>query len=197
MTRANLNFIWQNVGESPRTLFHYHNGDQYPEGLLQWFGIEAFLTIDRLWTPDDFRAWIRGNYRRSCRNITRLDNGMTIDAHALTDEPAEPDDLGEGGQPKLFYTDGFITDYSYVFTTHGVPGRRRRDGSCHYRDVNWVIAWNWDHRIFAGPATKFLAFCGKRVKPRALPSDEAVRSAVSDAITSAFSPSTSDSPTLP
>src|SRR5438874_1458057 len=100
MTRGNLNFVWQNIGETPHTLFHYHNGDQYPEGLLQWFGIEKFLTINRLWTPDDFRSWIRENYRKAGRQVTPLGNGLSIDAYTLTDEPAEAEDFGEGGQPK-------------------------------------------------------------------------------------------------
>src|SRR5438132_8063918 len=104
MTRGNLNFIWQNPGESPRTLFHYHNGDQYPEGLLQFFGIEEFLRIPHLWTPEDFRAWIRKNYKVPCRKVTALGNGVMLDAHADTDEPAEPDDLGEGGQPRVYFT---------------------------------------------------------------------------------------------
>jgi hypothetical protein len=90
MTRSNLNFVWQNSGESPRVLFHYHNGDQHPEGLLQWFGIESFLTLDRLWTPGDFRDWIQANYKVACRKVTKFPNGVTIDAHAESDTPAEP-----------------------------------------------------------------------------------------------------------
>lgn len=115
MTRSNLNFIWQNPGEAPRTLFHYHNGDQYPEGLLLFYGIEEFLSIKRPWTPDDFRSWISKNYREAGRQVTQLAGGMSLDMHCETDIPAEPEDLGDGGQPRIYYTDGFITDYSYVF----------------------------------------------------------------------------------
>jgi hypothetical protein len=178
MTRANLNFVWQNRGEAPRTLFHYHNGDQYPEGLLQHFGIEEFLTIPHLWTPEDFRAWIAKNYRKSCRKVSVLSNGMKVDAHADTEEPAEPTDLGEGGQPRIYYTDGFVTDYSYVFTNGFRLGRPRKDGGRHSTEVNWVTAWNWDQRIFSGTAERFLRFLEKRVKPTALPGDVAVFSAV-------------------
>ncbi|CAN5432883.1 hypothetical protein BH10PLA2_BH10PLA2_25030 [soil metagenome] len=182
MTRANLNFIGQNPGELPRVLFHYHNGDQYPEGLLQYFGIEAFLTIDRLWTPDDFCTWIRGNYREACRKITTLPNGLTISAHAESDKPTEPEDLGEGGQPKIFYTGCFVTDFSYVFT-HGLKlGRKRKDGSRRHEELNWVKAWDWDELIFDGPASKFRTFCQKRVKQEIIPGDVAAKAAVLESL---------------
>ena len=186
MTRANLNFIWQNQGESPRALFHYHNGDQYPEGLLQWYGLEEFLTIDRLWTPDDFRTWIRANYKVACRKLTTLANGVTIDAHAETDDPAEPEDLGEGGQPKIYFTDGFLTDYSYVFGQECKPGRKQKDGNRPYVKQNWVTVWNYKKLIFDGTPQRFLRFCQKRVEPKIIPGDVAVKSAVSEAITSAL-----------
>jgi hypothetical protein len=187
MTRANLNFVWQNIGEAPRTLFHYHNGDQYPEGLLQFFGIEDFLTIDRLWTPEDFTSWIRKNYRKACRKVTTLGNGMSIDAHAETDEPAEPEDLGEDGQPKIFYTGGFITDYSYVFTHRHFPGRKHKDGTRPYRQRNWVSVWNYERLIFNGTAKNFLRFCQKRAKPQIVPADQATFSTVGTALQQAFS----------
>lgn len=174
MTRANLNFVWQNGGEAPRTLFHYHNGDQYPEGLLQYFGIEEFLSLPGLWTPDDFRGWIRKNYRVATRKVTTFANGVTIDQHAEGDEPAEPEDLGEGGQPKIFYTDGFLTDYSYVFTHRSVRGRTRKDGTALHRLQNWVVAWDSSERIFDGSAKRFLTFLQKRVKPAVLPPDAAL-----------------------
>lgn len=187
MTRANLNFVWQNPGEAPRTLFHYHNGDQYPEGLLQFFGIEAFLTLDRLWTPDDFRSWIRTNYRRSCRQVTQLANGVSIDSHAETNDPAEPEDLGENGQPRIYYTDGFATDYSYLFTHHYVYGRKRKDGTRPFDPVNWVSVWNFKKLVFDGSAKRFLRSCEKRVQPRVVPGESASFSAVSAALAKAFS----------
>lgn len=195
MTRSNLNFVWQNSGESPRTLFHYHNGDQYPEGLLQFYGLEGFLTLDHLWTPDDFRAWISGNYRTACRKIATLPNGIKIDMHAETDDPAEPDDLGEGGQPKIFYTDGFLTDYTYVFTHRSVPGRKRKDGTRPYKECNWVRAWNWDRLIFSGSAKRFLTFCGKRVQPTIVPAEVSLKGSIDAALASAFS--SSPTPPLP
>jgi len=182
MTRANLNFVWQERGQNPRTLFHYHNGDQYPEGLLQFFGIEEFLLIPRLWTPEDFRAWIRKNYKEPCRKIMKLPNGMILNAHAETDEPAEPGDLGEGGQPRISYTDGFTTDYSYVFTHHSSPKRRRKDGTKQFESVNWVSVWSFKRLIFDGNAARFLRFAEKRVKPRVLPGDVAAFSSFASAL---------------
>lgn len=187
MTRANLNFIFQNQGEAPRTLFHYHNGDQYPEGLLQVFGIEPFLLIDREWTPEDFTAWIKANYRQPCRRVTRLGNGMTLDAHAESDEPAEPADLGEGGQPRIYYTDGFITDYSYVFSTEMKAGRRRKNGSRVYGRQNHVTVWNWKKLIFDGSAKQFLRFCQKRAEPKILPGDQVSFAATGQALQAAQS----------
>jgi hypothetical protein len=186
MTRANLNFVWQNPGEAPRTLFHYHNGDQYPEGLLQFFGLEDFLAADHLWTPEDFRFWIERNYRRPCRKITTLPNGVTIDSHAESDEPAEPENLGEGGQPKVFYTDGFPTDYSYVFTHRFVPGRRRKDGTRPCTQRNWVSVWHYKRLIFDGSPERFLAYCRKRVEPRILPADQQAFAAVGSALHAAL-----------
>lgn len=153
-------------------MFHYHNGDQYPEGLLQFFGIEGFLTADHLWTPDDFRAWITKNYRQTCRKVTTFPNGFSIDSHAESDEPAEPEDLGEAGQPRICYTDGCITDYSYVFTHRHVPGRKQKDGTRPYLERNWVTVWNYQKLIFDGTPRQFLTFCRKRIKPQILPADQ-------------------------
>lgn len=154
MTRANLNFIYQSIGETPRSLFHYHNGDQYPAGLLCFYGIEPFLTLDHPWTADDFRAWIATNYRKAGRAIATLPNGMKIDRYGESDEPAEPQDLGEGGQPRIHFTDGFLTDYSYVF----------KSGSDGHRPDNQVTAWEWDELIFSGTAREFLAYCKAETK---------------------------------
>jgi hypothetical protein len=129
MTRANLNFVSHEA-----ILFHYHNGDQYPDGLVDYFGIRELCAIDRLWTPDDFKAWIRNNYTEATRRITNFANGMSIDAHAQTDVPAETEAVE---QPCIYYTGSFITDYSYVFTHSFQTGRKRKDGSRQLKDVNY------------------------------------------------------------
>jgi len=109
MTRANLNFIYQNTGEVPKTLFCYHNGDQYPSGLIDFFNVkELFKDM----TPANFKKWIKTNYNTTAKKIT---------------------------QPKIYYTDGFITDYSYIFET---------DGS--------IKVFEWDKLVFDGDAKAFI-----------------------------------------
>lgn len=116
MTRSNLNFIYQNKGEAPRTLFYYHNGDQYPIGLRDFYNVLDFINKGiehKGLTAEMFKKWILKNYDNS------------------------PVDLGIGGQPKIYYTDGFITDYSYVF------------------EENKVAVWEWDKKIFGDDLKKF------------------------------------------
>lgn len=91
MTRACLNFRFQKAGEGPRTLYHYHNGDQYPSGLQNCFNVEQLLNN---FTPDGFREWIRENYEAEAQEIDH---------------------------PCIYYDDaGYITDYSYVFAPDSV-----------------------------------------------------------------------------
>lgn len=116
MTRANINYVWQNIGEAPRTLFFYWNGDQYPKGIRDYYHLLDFIRLKE-WTSEAFEKWAENNY----------------DAKTLKIE-----DLGEGGQPKIYYTDGFITDYTYVF-----------EGS---REVS---VWNYKKLIFEGTAEEF------------------------------------------
>jgi len=118
MTRANLNFVYQNWGESPRTLFHYHNGDQYPVGLREHFNVLSL--VKETITPERFKTWIEKEYQ------------------------AIAEDLGEGGQPKVYYTDGYITDYSYVF------------------ELEEVIAWNWAECVFKGSREEFTQWIKKQ-----------------------------------
>ena len=119
MTRANINFVWQESGEAPRTLFAYHNGDQYPSGLRDCFNV-LDLVAEKI-TPERFAAWIKINYPNS-----------------------KLEDLGEGGQPKVYYTDGFITDYSYVF------------------EPEEVSVWCWKKLIFEGTRKKFINWIKKQ-----------------------------------
>lgn len=116
MTRANINFIWQEQGEAPRTLFFYWNGDQYPQGIRDHYNILDLFAgeVDAA----AFKNWARKNY-----------DGVEIR------------DLGAGGQPKIYYTDGFITDYSYAIEARGT-----------------VKVWNWDKLIFSGDFKKFASW---------------------------------------
>lgn len=96
MTRANLNFIWQEWGKSPQTLFHYHNADQYPQGLRDSFNVLDFIQ-EKEWTPEAFRKWVKQNY-----------------SDDFDKEHPEPIEISH---PCIYYDDaGFTTDYSYVFT---------------------------------------------------------------------------------
>jgi len=60
-------------------------------------------------TKKSFTEWIKKNY----------DGNKT-------------ENLGQGGQPKIYYTDGFITDYSYIF------------------EEDKIKVFEWDKKIFDG-----------------------------------------------
>ena len=115
MTRANINYVWQEMGKAPHTLFFYWNGDQYPQGIRDCYHILDFVKLEE-WTPQAFKNWAKKNYKK-----------------------VKIEDLGIAGQPKIYYTDGFITDYSYVFE------QNRKE----------ILVWNWDNRIFRGNPKKF------------------------------------------
>lgn len=112
MTRANINYVYQKSGEAPRTLFFYWNGDQYPRGIKDYYNVLDFVNSE--WSEKSFKAWAKKNY-----------------------DKVEIQDLGEGGQPKIFYTDGFITDYTYVF------------------DGDEISVWNWRELVFHGSKDQF------------------------------------------
>jgi len=126
MTRANINFIWQEWGKAPHTLFFYWNGDQYPSGIRDYYHLLDF--VEGEWTAENFTNWIKANYHDDDGNAS------------------EPEDLGEGGQPKVYYTDGFITDYSYVFDASG--GR--------------VLVYEWAELIFKGNKQEFIEWLKNR-----------------------------------
>jgi hypothetical protein len=117
MTRANLNFISQNTGEAPKTLYFYWNGDQYPEGIRDIYHLLDFIKAGM--KEDDFREWAKKNYE-----------GVKI--KSIT-------------QPKIYYTDGFITDYSYVFDY----------------DTDRVLVYNWADKIFDGKSEEFIKWLEK------------------------------------
>lgn len=118
MTRANINFIWQNTGEMPRTLFFYWNGDQYPRGIRDFYNVLDFVSKDM--TAKRFKNWAEKNY-----------------------EDVLVEDLGEGGQPKVYYTDGFITDYTYAFDVGG-NGQPK------------IKVWEYAELIFDGDDKEFI-----------------------------------------
>uniref|UniRef100_A0A6M3LNS8 Uncharacterized protein n=1 Tax=viral metagenome TaxID=1070528 RepID=A0A6M3LNS8_9ZZZZ len=122
MTRANINYVYQIVGEAPKTLFLYHNGDQYPSGMRDCFNVLDL--VKETITPNRFKKWLKENYVK--------EHGDKLK------------DLGEGGQPKIYYTNGFITDYSYVF------------------EDDEVSVWNYKELIFEGNREKFINWIKKQ-----------------------------------
>lgn len=125
MTRANLNFLYFNESENQeergfKCLFFYKNGDQYPTGLKNFYNVRSWLEAD--WTSENFAEWIKANYSRE-------------------DEEATPEDLPDS-QPKIYYTGGFSTDYSYVFD--GTMGEKK------------VIVFEWAEKVFEGNAKQFM-----------------------------------------
>lgn len=136
MTRANINFIWQKWGESPRTLFHYWNGGQYPQGLRDHYNLLDF--VEGEWTPESFSRWIERNY-----------------------DGQKPEDLGEGGQPKVYYTHGFITDYTYVFQVSAIVADENGKEVGKGRKV---IVWRWADKIFQGDDKEFARWLKKKKK---------------------------------
>lgn len=110
MTRGNINFISQKCGEAPKTLFFYHNGDQYPRGMRDIYNVLDLVSKDI--TAESFKEWAKKNY--------------------------EEVEIEETTQPKVYYTDGFITDYSYVF------------------EKDSIKVWEWDTPIFTGTREQFI-----------------------------------------
>lgn len=118
MTRGNINYIYQNIGEAPKTLFIYQNGDQYPSGIRDGYNVMQFIDSD--WSIEAFNKWIYDNYdKRKPKKVS---------------------------QPKVYYTDGFITDYSYVFD----------------REYKSIKVWCWEELIFTGDSKKFKTWIAKQ-----------------------------------
>lgn len=143
MTRANLNYVYQERGSNPKTLYFYQNGDQYPRGIRDFFHVDQFINSD--WTPKAFKKWIGDNYKVQGRKVTKCKNGITIDAHCELEEPARTSKISH---PCIYYDDaGFITDYSYVF-----------DSTLEKS----VKVYQWDEQIFNGTAKDFLVWLKKQ-----------------------------------
>lgn len=136
MTRANINFVYQEKGHMPKTLYFYQNGDQYPRGLRDFYHVEDFLTSD--WSPKAFKEWLAKNYHTQGRQITKFENGLSLDAHVELPEQAKPKRISH---PCVYYDHyGNIADWSYVF-----------DSTLEKA----VKAYCWDKLVFSGDAKGF------------------------------------------
>lgn len=95
MTRANLNFHYQNWGDVPKTLYFYHNGDQYPSGLRDYFNIKEWLVNKNALESAYFVKWITQNYKKNPKDRPQVEK--------IT-------------HPCIMYdSGGFMADYSYLF----------------------------------------------------------------------------------
>ena len=90
MTRANINFVWQGKRGKKQTLYHNHNGDQYPQGIRDVYNVLSFINQER-WTVNGFRQWLFTNYEIG-------------DDHRILPHSAIYEDAS-----------GIPMDYSYVF----------------------------------------------------------------------------------
>lgn len=113
MTRADINYIYQETGSMPKVLYHYENGDQYPRGLRDIYHVLDFVLGD--WTPENFKKWIGNNYTET-RRVTATGKTVSIEFSEHTEVPAEP----ELKEHKII--DDY-TDYGYVFD--GTLNRRK------------------------------------------------------------------------
>jgi hypothetical protein len=115
MTRGNINFIELKNGKA-KTLYFYWNGDQYPSGLREIYNVLDL--VKEPITRKSFTEWASKNYQgKKPKSIT---------------------------QPKVYYTDGFITDYSYVFEDESVK------------------VWEWDKIVFSGTRAEFISWIKKQ-----------------------------------
>lgn len=58
MTRANINFK-----SKDGNVYHwYWNGDQYPHGLVIWYGILGWISYKEKFNSDGFAKWVGANY---------------------------------------------------------------------------------------------------------------------------------------
>lgn len=141
MTRANLNFVSQKRGERPKTLYHYYNGDQYPTGLRDSFGVVEWLKDEKAFTPNGFKKWIAKNYKEQVMK--------TSGPISYCDDSEKDGQVMEITHPAIYYdTGGFITDYSYVFD------------STNERKA--VVVYNWDEQIFKGTVKEFIKWLKKQ-----------------------------------
>jgi len=132
MTRADINYIYQDTGSTPKVLYHYENGDQYPSGIREDFKVLDFINSD--WSKEAFIKWIGDNYTET--ETVRATNGgdISIEFERKTKTPVRP----KNKTHKI--VDGY-TDYGYVFDN--LLGKRT------------VTVYNWGKEIFEGTDKEF------------------------------------------
>ena len=139
MTRADINYIYQETGSMPKVLYHYHNGDQYPSGIRDGYNVLDFVLGD--WTPENFIKWIGDNYTESDRVIASNDSGMSIEYSQDSGRKATP----ELKDHKII--DDY-TDYGYVF-----------DGTLNKRKIT---VYSFGDKEFEGTIDEFVRWIKKQ-----------------------------------
>lgn len=143
MTRANLNFVYQKQGQAPQTYYWYHNGDQYPRGLRDFYNVKDFIKSD--WSLKSFQKWIGENYKIKKAVTVGNPTGVTLTTFEDSEAPAKAYKVNS---PCIFYDDGnFIADYSYVFDHMITPK---------------VLVYNWADKIFEGTPEEFIKWLNKQ-----------------------------------
>lgn len=130
MTRANLNFTYRQKG-ALKVLYHYQNGDQYPQGIRDYFNV---LDLLKDFTPKGFKKWLGDNYTIQAPRA----QGNLINNYADTEIPAKP-------RLQNHTTIGDLTDYTYVFNSNY---------EADYMS-NTIQVYNWDKQIFDGSLEEF------------------------------------------
>lgn len=141
MTRANLNYIYQDPDKGYRVLYWYHNGDQYPTGLRDCYHVADFIQSDM--TPEDFKRWIATNYSEEtdAHGPDMIISADKAETSQPTGKQATPEEITH---PCIYWdTANFIADYSYVFE------------STYKKNIK---VFCWDKVIFDGDPKKFLSW---------------------------------------
>ena len=119
MTRANINFRYFNEKEKRfETIYCYHNGDQYPMGLVKFYNIMELFKDENGISKDNFISWLTKNYSEDIKYIKTL------------------------ATPCIYYDDcSMITDWSYVFEEEGLVLVYEWDKLVFKGDVSEAIEW--------------------------------------------------------
>ena len=127
MTRADINFIHKDG-----ILYHYHNGDQYPDGIRDCYNLLDWISKKDDFNVKGFTKWLADNYVEVKR--MRVSNGETsMEYNEDTDTPVKPTN-------KKFVTIDKFTDYGYVFDSTN----------------DRVTVYSWGKSIFEGTRPEFV-----------------------------------------
>lgn len=109
MTRADINFIYQDKA-GKGYLYWYHNGDQYPAGIRDYYNLLDWLKNKDQFNRAGFEDWLGKNYtEQHTVAYTNKKTGTTlVSNYEPTEIPAKP-------EKKHFEVVDTFTDYGYTF----------------------------------------------------------------------------------